>query len=67
MNVMDDRTAKLSGYRSITINVNPNTEQGIMESMEKTLKGCDACWIIFTRSHYEAARKASHLSKSVKD
>ena len=61
---MAPNQAKESGYEHITIPIYPKTEQHIIQSIEKSMKGIDAIWIDYG-NHIELGRKKGEIARRV--
>ena len=53
--------ARTQGYTSITVPVTISSEQEIIKSMEQSMKGIDAVWVVLGRTQLELARKKTDL------
>ena len=57
MKILSKQEADNGNYYSITRGVNPMCERAIVDSMERAMRGVDACWIRFSEHHVELGRK----------
>jgi len=64
MDIITPQQAALAGFVSITRDIHRTRESHIIESMEASLRSCDACWIDSGGGNLQAARRASELCKT---
>jgi hypothetical protein len=59
--------AQLSGFVSLTTDIHTKREAAIVESIEHSMTGCDACWISTGPGTVQLARRASDIIRNRED
>jgi hypothetical protein len=58
---MSPQTAEKLGYAKLTVAIHPIREAAIFDSVQKSLRTCDAVWIEIPGNYFVAGRKKSDL------